>query len=210
MGRYRSIFSTADLTALDVRIEAAHGRRLRLAVTIARISSCHSCLGQATELAGLIDRGLAIMYSRQSTLVAALRLQKKAGLLPSVSMARLAAALRQARALQGARRVELEALRQSLPLNEAARAQCRALPARSRALVADARRLCAAPPSEPDSDGERSSRALVAALAAYDQALGCPSERGLPSYAAVAAYIAILPEPEAGIRQKLLAALQSR
>lgn len=124
--------------------------------------------------------------------------------------ARLDAALRLARALQGARKAELEEIRRNMPVNEAATAQCRALMARSRALVADARRLCVASLSHPDCGGELRSKALAAALVAYDQAFGCPSEKGLPSYAAVAAYIAIVPEPEAAIRQKLLAALQSR
>jgi hypothetical protein len=52
--------------------------------------------------------------------------------------------------------------------------------------------------------------ALKAALDAYDEAFAAPSTRGLPSAAAIEAYLAILPAPESEVRTKLEAALAIR
>jgi hypothetical protein len=54
------------------------------------------------------------------------------------------------------------------------------------------------------------ARAMEAALVAYDEAFSAPSRHGLPSTAAIEAYLAISPEPEAEVRAKLEAALALR
>jgi hypothetical protein len=65
------------------------------------------------------------------------------------------------------------------------------------------------PQSAPETacTSDLSDKAMRAALAAYEQAFRAPSVHGLPSAAAVTAYLSILPEPEAGIRAKLADAL---
>jgi hypothetical protein len=57
---------------------------------------------------------------------------------------------------------------------------------------------------------EFETRAIAIGLAAWDQAFKAPSVHGLPSVAAVAAYRAVLPEPEAMVRVRIEAALLLR
>jgi tungstate transport system substrate-binding protein len=67
-----------------------------------------------------------------------------------------------------------------------------------------------AQPAPAASCPELSATAMKAALAAYDEAFKAPSIRGLPSHAAVIAYLDLLPEREGAIRAKLQAALLVR
>jgi hypothetical protein len=93
-----------------------------------------------------------------------------------------------------------------------ARADLHELGRRSRKQRDEATQRAEAPRSARPlaTEGELAASAMQAALASYDAAFKAPSIHGLPSAAAIAAYMAILPEPEGVIRAKLQAALSLR
>jgi hypothetical protein len=122
---------------------------------------------------------------------------------------KLSGLLRESRRLAGERKQLMAEFRAELSLTQRIRGDLEALARDSRARL-DRVAQRAGRASPPLRTAEIGAAALEAALAAYDYAFRAPSVEGLPSHAAVAAYMEILPEPEEVIRIKLAAALALR